>query len=140
MSSENKHSRIEDFPFKFPSMNRTLNFKEDIKVGWDAVVAAVFQLVSTPINSLPFTPSIGFDLDDFLFRVTDSREMSDLENELSAKVQQITGNGNIQTVVNVSNQIVYIDIIYTKDAKEERLPIRIDRNDNSIKIRDIQVR
>lgn len=139
MSKEN-HSRIEDFPYKFPSMNKTLNFKEDIQVGWDAVVSAVFQLISTPMNSLPFTPSLGFDLDEFLFRVTDSREMSDLESELSSKVQIITGNANIKTNVSVSDQIVYIDIIYTKDAKEERLPIRIDGNSNSIKIRDIQVR
>lgn len=139
MSKEN-YSKIEDFPYKFPSMNKTLNFKEDIQVGWDAVVSAVFQLISTPMNSLPFTPSLGFDLDEFLFRVTDSREMSDLESELSSKVQIITGNTNIKTNVSVSDQIVYIDIIYTKDAKEERLPIRIDRNSNSIKIRDIQVR
>lgn len=137
---DKKQVRVEDFPYKFPSMNKTLNFKEDIKVGWDAVVSAVFQLISTPINSLPFTPSIGFDLDEFLFRVKDSREMSDLESELSAKIQQVTGNANITTSVNVSNQIVYIDIIYVKDAKEERLPIRIDRSTNSIKIRDIQVR
>ena len=139
MSKEN-YSKIEDFPYKFPSMNKTLNFKEDIQVGWDAVVSAVFQLISTPMNSLPFTPSLGFDLDEFLFRVTDSREMSDLESELISKVQIITGNANIKTNVSVSDQIVYIDIIYTKDAKEERLPIRIDRNSNSIKIRDIQVR
>lgn len=134
------YAKIEDFPFIFPSLNKTLNFKEDISVGWNAVVAAVFQLITTPINNLPYSPSIGFDLDEFLFRVSNSSAMSELESELASKIQTVTGNANIRTSVSVSNQIVNIDIVYTKDAKEERLPIRIDRDKNTVKINDIQVK
>lgn len=137
---DKKYVNENDFPYKFPSMCKTLNFKEDVRVGWDMVLSAIFTLLTTPVNNLPYTPSLGFDLDEFLFRVTNSDEMTALETELSQKIQIVTGNADITTSITVQDRIVYIDVVYTKDAKESRIPIRINRDKNEIRIKDILVK
>lgn len=128
------------FPLKFPSLNKTLNYQEDIQIGWQAIMSSLFQLFSTPINSLPLTPSIGFDLDEFLWRIEDSTERGDLETELNSQIQKVTGSADIDTKVSYSGTTVMIDITYRKDLMEENLPVRIDRNTKAVKIRDILVR
>lgn len=134
---------LDEFDLKFPSMNRSLNDKEDIKVGWDAVVLAIFNLLSTPINSLPYTPSLGFDLHEFLFRAVNGTEINKLEMELADKITIVTGarGKSINTQIHVEKQIVYIDVTYTKDLKEYRMPIRLEpMNDGTIRLNDIQVK
>lgn len=128
---------------KFPSLDKSLNNKEQIFTGWNAVEAAVYCLISTPMNSIPEMPTLGFDLDDFLWRSRDDKELSELETELADKIRQVTNDSNINCVVEVDQYNTYITIIYQKDnGSEVKLPITISdgTGGRSIKFKDIIVR
>lgn len=128
---------------RFPSLDRSLNFKEQMLRGWNAVEAAIYVLISTPMNSIPEMPSMGFDLHEFLFRDSSDGELSALENELSEKIRQVTNNSNIECTVEVEGSTAYITVIYQKDdGSEERLPISIEEGTGGrfIKFKNIIVR
>lgn len=128
---------------KFPSLDKSLNYKEQILTGWNAVEAAVYTLISTPMNSIPEMPTLGFDLDDFIWRSRDDRELSELEVELSEKIKQVTNDSNVSCVIEVDQYNTYITVTYQKDdATEEKLPITISEGTDgrSIKFKNIIVR
>ena len=88
-------------------------------------------------------PTLGFDLDDFLWRSRDDKELSELETELADKIRQVTNDSNINCVVEVDQYNTYITIIYQKDnGSEVKLPITISdgTGGRSIKFKDIIVR
>lgn len=127
---------------KFPSLDKSLNYKEQILTGWNAVEAAIYCLISTPMNSIPEMPSLGFDLDEFLWR-TNGRDLSELETELGEKIRQVTNQSNVTCTVELDKYNCYITVTYQKDnGTEEKLPITISEGTNgrSIKFKNIIVR
>lgn len=128
---------------KFPSLDKSLNYKEQVLTGWNAVEAAIYTLISTPMNSIPEMPSLGFDLHEFLFREATDIELSSLESELSEKIKQVTLESNVNCTVEVQGQNAYITVIYQKDnGSEQRLPITIEDGTDGrfIKFKNIIVR
>lgn len=128
---------------QYPSLDRSLNFKEQILTGWNAVEASIYALISTPMNSIPELPSLGFDLHEFLFRDSSDSEIGSLELELANKIASVTGNANVRCNVEVSGANAYITVIYQKDnGSETRLPITIAESTNgrSIIFKNIIVR
>lgn len=128
---------------KFPSLDKSLNYKEQILTGWNAVEAAIYTLISTPMNTIPEMPTLGFDLDDFIWRSRDDRELSELEVELSEKIKQVTNDSNVSCVIEVDQYNTYITVTYQKDdVTEEKLPITISEGTDgrSIKFKNIIVR
>lgn len=128
---------------KFPSLDKSLNYKEQVLTGWNAVEAAIYTLISTPMNSIPEMPSLGFDLHEFLFREATDIELSSLESELAEKIKQVTLESNVNCTVEVQGQNAYITVIYQKDnGSEQRLPITIEDGTDGrfIKFKNIIVR
>lgn len=128
---------------KFPSLDKSLNYREQILTGWNAVEAAIYTLISTPMNSIPEMPTLGFDLDDFIWRSRDDRELSELEIELGEKIKQVTNDSNITCTIEVDQYNTYITVIYQKDdGTETKLPITISEGTDgrSIKFKNIIVR
>ena len=128
---------------KFPSLDKSLNYKEQVLTGWNAVEAAIYTLISTPMNSIPEMPSLGFDLHEFLFREATDIELSSLESELAEKIKQVTLESNVNCTVEVQGQNAYITVIYQKDnGSEQRLPITIEDGSDGrfIKFKNIIVR
>ena len=127
----------------FPSLDASLNGKEQKLTGWNAVEAAVYCLISTPMNSIPEMPTLGFDLHEFLFREASDSELSSLESELTEKIQQVTLESNVRCTVEVSGLNAYITVIYQKDnGSEQRLPITIEDGTDGrfVKFKNIIVR
>lgn len=127
----------------FPSLDRSLNYREQLLRGWDAVEASIFTLISTPMNSIPEMPEMGFDLHEFLFRDKSDSEIGSLEIELSRKIAEVTGNSSVQTAIEVSGANVYITITYQKDdGSEVKLPVTIEEGTNgrSVIFKNIIVR
>lgn len=127
----------------YPSFDRSLNYKELILRGWNAVEASIYMLISTPMNSIPEMPEMGFDLHEFLYRDSSDTEIGSLELELANKIASVTGNSNIQTSVEVNGPNAYITITYQKDdGSEIKLPISISEGTNgrSIIFKNIIVR
>lgn len=128
---------------KFPSLDKSLNYKEQILTGWNAVEAAIYTLISTPMNSIPEIPTLGFDLDDFTWRNKDDKELHELENELGDKIRQVTNQSNLTCTVDVDQYNCYITVVYQKDnGSEVRLPITISDGTagRSVKFKNIIVR
>lgn len=128
---------------KFPSLDKSLNYKEQILTGWNAVEAAIYTLLTTPMNSIPEMPTLGFDLDDFLFRSKDDREVGELETELSDKIRQVTNQSNLSCTIEIDQWNTYITVIYQKDnGSETKLPITISEGTDgrSIRFKNIIVR
>lgn len=119
--------------------DRTLNSKEMRFTGWNAVEAAVYTLITTPINTLPEMPSMGFDIDDFLFRSSTDTLVSDLEKELISKLKIVCKDENINCSVYIKGVNVYINISYSYQGKNMSLPISIEEGTNGriIKFKDI---
>lgn len=127
----------------FPSLDKSLNYREQLLRGWNAVEASIFALISTPMNSIPEMPEMGFDLHEFLFRDKSDSEIGSLETELSNKIADVTGNSRVETAIEVSGANVYITITYQKDdGSEAKLPITIEEGTNgrSIIFKNIIVR
>lgn len=128
---------------QFPSLDKSLNYKEQILTGWNAVEAAVYALISTPMNSIPEMPTLGFDLHEFLFREATDIELSSLESELTEKIKQVTMDSNVHCTVEVDGLNAYITVIYQKDnGSEQRLPITIEEGTGGrfIRFKNIIVR
>lgn len=127
----------------FPSCDKSLNFKELVRRGWDAVEIAIYTLLSTPMNTIPEMPSLGFDLHEFQFRTSGDSEISQLENELATKISEVTLHSNISVNVEIIGVNAYITITYQKDnGSEVQLPISIEEGTNgrSIIFKNIIVR
>lgn len=127
----------------FPSLDKSLNYREQLLRGWDAVEASIFALISTPMNSIPEMPEMGFDLHEFLFRDKSDSEIGSLEIELANKIAEVTGNSRVETAIEVNGANVYITITYQKDdGSEVKLPVTIEEGTNgrSIIFKNIIVR
>lgn len=124
------------------SMDKTLNNKELRFKGWDAVQASIYSLLTTPINSLPEMPSMGFDLDEFLFRAAGDPVLSDLEAELTKKLHTVCKNETISCSVTVESHTVFIKIEWEGDGVKRALPITIEEGTNGrvIKFKNITLR
>lgn len=124
------------------SMDKTLNNKELRFSGWDAVQATVYSLLTTPMNSLPEMPSMGFDLDEFLFRASGDSIIGELESELTKKLHKVCKNETINCVVDVKGRTVYIRIEWEGDGVKRELPITIEEGTNGrvIKFKNITLR
>lgn len=122
-------------------LRKSLNFKEYRASGFAAVELVVYKLINTPMNSIPELPSLGFDLDDFLFRAKDSAEIPKLETEFINKVNQVTNNAALSVTIKRAGDTVNIEIAYTQNGKEDTLPISITESTNGriLRFRDIVV-
>lgn len=128
---------------KFPSLDKSLNYKEQILTGWNAVEAAIYTLISTPMNTIPEMPSLGFDLEDFVWRNMNDSEVSALETELTEKIRQVTNQSNLTCSISYDRFNCYITVLYQKDnGSEVKLPITISdgTNGRSVKFKNIIVR
>lgn len=115
----------------YPSLDKSLNYKEQILTGWNAVEIAIYSLLTRPMNSLPEIPTLGFDLHEFLFRDSTDSQIGELEQELSSKIQMVTKHSNIKCKVEVIGDNAYITIVYQKDdGSEMTLPITIEEGTN----------
>lgn len=126
----------------YPSLDKSLNNKELIFRGWDAVQATIYSLLTTPINMLPEMPTMGFDLDEFLHRAYDDPIIDDLSNELSNKLRKVCVNETVSSSVSVDGAVVFIKISWEGDGKLYSLPITIEQGTGGriIKFKNITLR
>lgn len=115
-------------------LDKNINAKETILTGWDAVEAAIYLLLTTNMNSLPEIPSMGFDIQEFLFRVPDTSIVTSLENELRHKISVVTNNSEVTCSVTIENEIADIVINYYRDATEYQLGVVISKDKTGVKI------
>jgi len=112
---------------EFETMRKSINGKEYVFKGMDAVVSAVLTLFATPMNSLELTPSAGFDPRDLLFRANRGLTLIDMRLDLEAKIRAIT-NGvvtQVEVTPDEQNKVIDIDIIYMINGEERYVPMSL---------------
>ena len=78
-----------------PITSRSNNFKQLVLRGPMAIVETILLLLNTPLNTSQEDPNYGFNINDFLFRVPNSEECTELENEFNNKLKTYLNRSNV---------------------------------------------
>lgn len=98
---------------KYHALDKNFNGNEVVLKGWDAFLAAVFQLVTTPYGWLPEAPTAGFDMVELMGYELHSETYKDRRAELANKIRELDPMAAIEVNITRDEDPRYIDIDVT---------------------------
>lgn len=109
---------------KIIPLDKSTNFQELVLDGFDAIEMAIYQMLQTPMGSLPKLPYEGFDLDDLRGLPDGSATYEKLVAELKSKIESIVNSSNVTCDITKHGEVIDIVITYFHEGELKVLPIR----------------
>ena len=118
---------------KYHALDKNYNGNEVVLNSWDAFLASVFQLITTPYGWIPEAPTAGFDMVELLGYEMHSETYKDRKGELATKIRELDPRAAVEVLITRDEDPRYVDIEITysdPNGKKYQQDIRTELSDN----------